>query len=76
MQSHIIMAFRKRLKKRGYNEIKIKKVYPEKILGWGYLYTVSVVEPLAKTKITVDYTLNGMDMSFKHPDYVGYPFGG
>ena len=74
MQNNSIMAFRKRLKKRGYTDIKIKMSYPVKLIGDFPLYYVEATEPLAKARIKVYYSVSGMNASFKNPDYKGYPF--
>jgi len=74
MQNINIMSFRKRLKKRGYKEIKIKRSCPKMKIDGDYLYTVSAIEPLTKMCVKADYTVLGMYYSFKYPDYSGFPF--
>ena len=61
MQSPIVMSFRKRLKKRGYTDISIKGVTVHN----KYEYIVSAIEPLAKTRVSREYSLIAMDNSFK-----------
>ena len=63
MQSNIVMAFRKRLKKTGYEDISIKQMRGEGIPAGEY--TVTAIEPLAGMKITAYYTLSAMHMAFK-----------
>ncbi len=60
MQSPIVMAFRKRLKKRGYTEISIKMIKED-----NQSYIVSAIEPLAHQKIIATYSIIGMCNSFK-----------
>lgn len=48
-QSNIVMAFRKRLKKRGYQDIRIELYKP------GF-YMVSALEPLARMGVQVEMT--------------------
>ena len=54
MQNHEVMAFRKRLKKRGYTKVSIFKDY-ENGRPNGY-YEVHANEPLAKTRVVVKLT--------------------
>ncbi len=60
MQIPVVMAFRKRLKKRGYIDVSI---YKEK--GEENLYKITAVEPLAKTVIVKLATIEYMFNSFK-----------
>jgi len=60
MQHVVIMAFRKRLKKRGYAEISIKRVE----MSDKQNYIVRAVEPLSKTVVTCEYSLIGMSHMF------------
>lgn len=60
MQSPVVMAFRKRLKKRGYFDIHIKIHEKEKDT-----YTVSVKEPFSDTYLTAVYSSAKMYYSFK-----------
>lgn len=53
------MAFRKRLKKRGYKDVSIKF---NKESG---LYVISALEPLANTLINVEYSIDRMFRSFR-----------
>lgn len=59
MQNVHILAFRKRLKKRGYTNISIKKKKDSD------LYIVSAVEPLAKVDIVTSYSIYDMSKSFR-----------
>lgn len=52
-QSNTVMAFRKRLKKRGYERIRIELYMPG-------LYLVSALEPLARMGVQLEMT--EMDM--------------
>lgn len=54
MQQVTIMAFRKRLKKRGYTEISI---YRDKETG---LYIVKAKEPLANAIVSCEYSIVAM----------------
>ena len=49
MQCHILLAFRKRLKKRGYSDIHIKRF---KNSDGKELYSCSAIEPLSGTRVT------------------------
>lgn len=59
-----VMAFRKRLKKRGYTDIKIEKLPPdpEKPVD---LYLVQALEPLAGMGVQVEMTLVDMYHAMK-----------
>lgn len=59
MQSPVIMAFRKRLGKRGYREISIFKIKDSAN------YRVTATEPLGGVLVTAEYSLGQMDRSFK-----------
>lgn len=59
MQNPVIMAFRKRLKKRGYKDVSIKF---NKESG---LYVISALELLANTLINVEYSIDRMFGSFR-----------
>lgn len=59
MQNPVIMAFRKRLKKRGYKDVSIKF---NKESG---LYVISALESLANTLINVEYSIDRMFGSFR-----------
>ena len=59
MQNPVIMAFRKRLKKRGYKDVSIKF---NKESG---LYVISALEPLANILINVEYSIDRMFGSFR-----------
>lgn len=59
MQNNIVMAFRKRLKKRGYENISIYK-YPR-----GNIYDIRAIEPLGGTPVKVDRSLEWMYHSFR-----------
>ncbi len=60
MQSPIVMSFRKRLKKRGYTDVCIKRKKDDI-----NCYIVMAVDPLASVLVTVEYTLGMMDRSFR-----------
>lgn len=74
MQDTRIMAFRKRLKKRGYDDIKIKRVYPETKVNGDYLYEVSAIDPLTRKYVKADYTATRMNYSFRHDNLGGAPY--
>ena len=60
-QDHILLAFRKRLRKRGYTDIHIYNTYiiDENGKKDYSFYRVDAIEPLAKTKVCVtDHLLN------------------
>lgn len=59
MQDTIVMAFRKRLKKRGYSEISIYK------RADGAAYDVTAREPLTGAKVSGIFTLSDMYRKFK-----------
>lgn len=59
MQSPVIMAFRKRMKKRGYYDISIFK---DKI---SEIYLVSAVEPLANSRVKAPLSLIDMHNMFR-----------
>jgi len=59
MQDTVIMAFRKRLKKRGYTEISIKKIKDSAN------YIVTAIEPLARLEVSIEYPIVGMHHSFR-----------
>lgn len=52
-QDVIVMAFRKRLRLRGYTQISIKQLRPD-------LYLVSAVEPLAGFGVQLEMSLLDM----------------
>lgn len=52
-QDVIVMAFRKRLRLRGYTQISIKQLRPD-------LYLVSAVEPLAGFGVQLEMSLFDM----------------
>lgn len=53
MQCPVLLAFRKRLKKRGYTDIHIVRCdKPENAVDDGEYYRVTAVEPLAGEKIS------------------------
>ena len=59
------MAFRKRLKKRGYTDIHIKQV-----TGWEAqwkrdTYKIRATEPLNKQEIRTEYTIEQMNNTFR-----------
>ena len=62
MQNVAIMAFRKRLGKRGYTDISIRKKIEKKDTG---LYVIIAVEPLAGNKVTAEYTIAQMARAFR-----------
>ena len=55
MQDPILLAFRKRLKKRGYTNISIYQT--DSITGEKGYYRVDCNEPLANTRISAVYPL-------------------
>lgn len=57
-QHVIVMAFRKRLRLRGYIQISIKRLRSE-------LYLVSAVEPLAGFGVQLEMSLLDMDNAFR-----------
>lgn len=59
-QSPTVMAFRKRLKKRGYKEITITK-----IRGYYDSYAISASEPLAYVRIHIIMNTTEMSKAFK-----------
>jgi hypothetical protein len=59
MQSVAIMAFRKRLKKRGYVSISIKRKKESQS------YIVKAVEPLGRLNVCCEYTVEGMYHAFR-----------
>lgn len=62
-QDVIVMAFRKRLKKRGYTGIRIEKLpTPPGEVG---LYLVQALEPLAGFGVQVEMTLHAMISSMR-----------
>ena len=61
MQTQSIMAFRKRLKKRGYKNISIVRCKDKTREKYKNFYTVTANEPLADQKIVVEYPLIAFD---------------
>lgn len=59
MQSPVVMAFRKRLKKRGYSDVSIKFLKKENI------YLVSAIEPLSKLFVSVKLQPTDMYIMFR-----------
>ena len=57
MQDTVIMAFRKRLKKRGYTNISIIRCKDKTRENYKNFYTVSANEPLANQRVSVEYPL-------------------
>lgn len=57
-QNNIIMAFRKRLKKRGYRDISIR------FKGSG-LYVISAIEPLSEERVRVERGVVFMSHAFR-----------
>lgn len=57
-QNNIIMAFRKRLKKRGYRDISIRF----KDSG---LYVISAIEPLSEERVRVERGVVFMSHAFR-----------
>lgn len=57
-QDIIIMAFRKRLRLRGYTQISIKRLRPD-------LYLVSAVEPLAGFGVQLEMSLPDMHAAIR-----------
>lgn len=58
MQRTIVMAFRKRLKKRGYSEVSIVKIKDSSS------YKVKAIEPLAGVFVEVEYSEVEMSHAF------------
>lgn len=59
LQKPWIMAFRKRLKKRGYTDVSIRKIKDTE------LYLVTGVEPLASSVISRECSVSFMVNSFR-----------
>ena len=64
MQNNVVMAFRKRLKKNGYQDISIRQVRNELGIPTSE-YSVKAVEPLGGVIIHVLYTVQMMHNAFK-----------
>lgn len=64
-QAHEVMAFRKRLKKRGYTGIHILKLPPEPEKRPYDLYLVQAVEPLAGMGVRVEMDIVDMFHAFQ-----------
>ena len=65
MQDRIITAFRKRLKKRGYTEIHIRKYYNPLKPEEKDIYQIEAREPLANKNIIVYYSIIQMNNLMK-----------
>lgn len=65
MQSHVVMAFRKRMKSFGYTEISIVMKRNDKGEKQRFLYTVTAREPLAKTLVSAEYSTTKMNFTFR-----------
>ena len=65
MQKVQVMAFRKRLKKRGYKDISIiqKKDDNGKVIPLTYIITAQ--EPLTKETVSAVYTIDQMIITFR-----------
>lgn len=61
MQDIIVMAFRKRLKKRGYRDVSIRRLKDEE----KEIYLVTAVEPLGDTLISSKYGIMKMYHTFR-----------
>jgi hypothetical protein len=61
MQKPVVMAFRKRLSKRGYERISIKRL----IYGYDDVFVVTAVEPLSGSFVKAEYSIIRMDRSFR-----------
>lgn len=59
MQNPCVMAFRKRLKKRGYADVSIRRIKDSQN------YLVCGVEPLSHQMVSCEYSLGSMHCSFK-----------
>lgn len=57
MQHHILLAFRKRLSKRGYRNISICKARDENNNIKSDVYVVTATEPLTNTVVSAEYHL-------------------
>lgn len=54
MQSPVLLAFRKRLKNRGYTQISIKRCNkPDDVIDNDDYYCVTAVEPLAGAEVSL-----------------------
>lgn len=65
MQNHIILAFRKRLKKRGYTDISVFQVKHPLTRRFTGNYLVRAVEPLSGVAVSRECTLEYMDYAFR-----------
>lgn len=59
MQNVVILAFRKRLKKRGYSNVSICKVKDSEN------YLVTAIEPLAGIQVSCEYDIFAMRDGFR-----------
>lgn len=62
-QNRIVMAFRKRLKKRGYSGVRIEKLPMP--TGKPERYLVQALEPLAGFGVQVEMSLHDMASSMR-----------
>lgn len=58
MQHHFLLAFRKRLAKRGYYNISICKARDNENNYKKDLYVVTATEPLTNTVVSAEYSLS------------------
>lgn len=65
MQNCIILAFRKRLKKRGYTDISVFQVKHPLTRRFTGNYLVRAVEPLSGVAVSRECTLEYMDHAFR-----------
>ena len=65
MQNHVILAFRKRLRKRGYTDISIFQVKHPLTRRFTGNYLVRAVEPLSGISVTRECSLEYMDHAFR-----------
>lgn len=63
MQDCTVMAFRKRLLKRGYTSVSIRREKSDGIYSGNYI--VSAIEPLGKNFVSTVYSIVAMRCSFR-----------
>lgn len=64
-QNATVMAFRKRLSKRGYKNISIYKIKGLEAIEKPDTYKISAIEPLGNTEVKTEYTMTKMYYTFK-----------
>ena len=65
MQNRVILAFRKRLRKRGYTDISVFQVKHPLTRVFTGKYLVRAVEPLSGISVTRECSLDYMDHAFR-----------